>query len=426
MLMPEIIIDLSGLLALGDLPPLLIFWKIFLYGGWVIFFLVFLFGFRRLWIFNQQKKFFNSVEYVLLAIDVPKDNKQGPEAVERFFAHLAGGKSDPPLSFSCELISIDGQIQYLVRTPVQFRDMVEAAIYATYPEAEIIEVEDYTNRLSITFPDEEYDCWAADIVLYNDDAYPIRTYPFFEHKLSGELKDPLTDLLEIMSKLQKGEQVWLQLIITPISDSWKVQGIKLVKKLMGMKVAKKRSLLGDIFYPLRDFFDIIFEAWRQVVGLIFGFGEGKAKEEAVKVDLSPGERRVIEAIQNKISKIGFAVKFRMVYLAKKEFFSKTRGVAGVLGALNQFNTLDMNGFKPDDKAKTSKPAIAGEKRLAAKQNLLFNAYKQRSSQVGARTIILNIEELASLYHFPVSTVKAPLIKKTGSKRGEPPFGLPVV
>jgi len=39
--------------------------------------------------------------------------------------------------------------------------------------------------------------------------------------------------------------------------------------------------------------------------------------------------------------------------------------------------------------------------------------------------ILNIEELATLYHFPVVTVSPPLIKKTGSKRAEPPFGLPV-
>jgi len=39
--------------------------------------------------------------------------------------------------------------------------------------------------------------------------------------------------------------------------------------------------------------------------------------------------------------------------------------------------------------------------------------------------ILNIEELATLYHFPVVSVIPPLIKKTGSKKAEPPFGLPV-
>lgn len=434
--MPEITIDLSGLYALGDLPPLLVFWKLFLYGGWVIFLWVIAWGGWHLWIFRRREKFAESIEYVLLAIDVPKENEQGPEAVERFFANLAGAKASGSkieryfkgyfqLSFSCELISIDGQIQYLIRTPVQSRDMAEAAIYATYPDVEITEVEDYTEQAPDKFPDEEYDCWAADLVLYNDDAYPIRTYPSFEHQLSGEFKDPSTALLEIMGKLQKGEQIWLQLIITPIGSEWKTRAVKLVKKLMGLKMPEIKTKLDKLA-------DVPLNILRQIGDIIPPFQAPTAeKKEERAATLSPGERRVLEAIQNKASKIGFAVKFRAVYLAKKEVFSKARGVAGVLGAINQFNTLDMNGFKPDDRAKTSKPMIAGEKRLAAKQNRLIQAYKKRDNLAGADTCILNIEELASLYHFPASTgkiplIKAPLIKKTGSKRGEPPFGLPTV
>lgn len=426
-------IDLTPLYALGDLPPLLIFWKLFLYGGWVIFIFIIFWAGWRIWISYIQNKFAKSIQYVLLAIDVPRENQQGPEAVERLFAHLAGARYSGSkterylkgyfqLSFSFELISLEGQIQYLIRTPIQFRDLVESAVYATYPDAEITEVEDYTAEAPDKFPNEEYDLWAADLVLYNKDAYPIRTYSSFEHLLSGELKDPLTDLLEILGKLQKGEQVWLQLIVTPISDSWKIASANLVKKLMGIKTGESKTIK---LWLIGDLLSVLVEAWRQVIGLFIGPTELAKKEEKIAA-LSPGERRVIEAIQHKASKIGFAVKFRMVYLGLKEVFSKPRGVAGVLGAINQFNTLDMNGFKPDDRAKTSKPMIAGEKRLAAKQTVLMRAYKNRSSTVGARNCILNIEELASLWHFPVSTVKAPLIKKTGSKRGEPPFGLPVI
>lgn len=426
-------IDITPLYALGDLPPLLIFWKIFLYGGWVIFLWAIILSAWRLWIFYIQGKFAKTIQYVLLAIDVPRENKQGPEAVERLFAHLAGARSSGSkteryfkgyfqLSFSFELISIEGQIQYLIRTPIQFRDLIEAAVYATYPDAEITEVEDYTTEAPDRFPNEEYDLWAADLVLYNKNAYPIRTYPSFEHSLTQELKDPLTDLLEILGKLQKGEQVWLQLIITPISDNWKISSAKMVKKMMGINTSESKTIKLGI---IGDLISIFIEAWRQITGMFIDQNLSILKEEKLAA-LSPGERRVIEAIQNKASKIGFAVKFRIVYLGIKEVFSKARGVAGVLGAINQFNTLDMNGFKPDDQAKTSKPMIAGKKRLSDKQNRLILAYKQRSSLSGARTCILNIEELASLWHFPVSTVKAPLIKKTGSKKGEPPFGLPVI
>ena len=52
-------------------------------------------------------------------------------------------------------------------------------------------------------------------------------------------------------------------------------------------------------------------------------------------------------------------------------------------------------------------------------------YKYRSIWRGRRVFVLNIEELASLWHFPVITVKAPQVKKTEAKRGEPPVLLPV-
>ena len=44
---------------------------------------------------------------------------------------------------------------------------------------------------------------------------------------------------------------------------------------------------------------------------------------------------------------------------------------------------------------------------------------------GAPSFILNVEELATIFHFPMATVKAPLLKKTEAKRGEAPFSLPV-
>jgi len=39
--------------------------------------------------------------------------------------------------------------------------------------------------------------------------------------------------------------------------------------------------------------------------------------------------------------------------------------------------------------------------------------------------VFNIEELATVWHFPMSYVKTPLVQKTQGKRAEPPSGLPV-
>ena len=55
----------------------------------------------------------------------------------------------------------------------------------------------------------------------------------------------------------------------------------------------------------------------------------------------------------------------------------------------------------------------------------MTAFKGRSWGIGATPIVLNSEELATIWHFPAITIKAPLVKKSESKRGEPPVGLPI-
>lgn len=390
---------------------------LFAIGGW------------KLWIIYIQTNYAKKVKQILLAVDVPRENEQGPESVERMFSQLTGaGKKGNKIerfvhgfhrpTFSFEIVSVDGQIRYFIRTPVVFRDMIEAAVYTAYPDAEIKEAEDYVKPVPDKFPDKEYDLWAADMVLYKDQAYPIRTYVSFEHLLTQELKDPLVPLLETMSKLQPGEQIWIQLLVKPTDNNWKDKGKKEVDKLMGKKEKAKKTELDAIV-------DVLGQA-----GDLIGMGGGETRPEKSEDGssaalLSPGERRVVDSIQKKIAKIGFDCKLRVAYVGKKEVFAKNRGVIGILGAIGQFSTLDMNGFVPDSRVKTSEPFFWTKKRLAAKQNKLIKSYKGRSTWQGAKTYVLNTEELASLYHLPLATEKAPLIKTTGSKRGEPPIDLPV-
>ena len=156
-------IDLSYLYYLSIQSPFFILWVLFKNGGWVIFLFIFLWGFKEIWLFNLQRKYLRSIEYIILAIDIPKANEQSAKAMEYFFTQLAGTFSRPnlkekyfqgktQLSFSFEIISLDGYIQFLIYTPKSFRDLVEAAIYAQYPEAEITEVKDYIKIIPEDFP----------------------------------------------------------------------------------------------------------------------------------------------------------------------------------------------------------------------------------------------------------------------------------
>ncbi|MCD6471459.1 hypothetical protein J7K86_02950 [bacterium] len=434
----EITINLYPLLEMGGLPWFVIVWRLFIYGFWFIFLWAFAWGIWQIYLKRNREKFISSQPYVLLAINVPRDNQEGPESAERLFVHLAGARSRGrrkermkgriQIDFSFELVSDGGKIQYYVRTPAYFRDLVESAIYASYPDAEIKEVDDYTKKAPDKFPNEEYNLWGADIGLYNKNVYPIKTYHSFERSMTIKtgltestpmIKDSLADLLEILSKLKPGEQVWLQLIVKPTSQKWVEEGKKIVKKAMGKEVPVKQSMIEKIIsFPVK--------LLESLGDLVFGRGYSSGKKEGKTIaSFSPGERKVIEAIERKISKTGYEVKFRIIYLAKKEVFSKTRGVAGVLGALNEFNTLDMNGFKPIFKT-TDEFIFFPKKNLFKLQNRILEYYKKRNRWAGGKTIILNVEELASIYHFPVSAVKAPLVTKAGSKRAEPPTELPTV
>ncbi|MGB0757628.1 MAG: hypothetical protein ACPGO5_04200 [Patescibacteria group bacterium] len=385
------------------------------------------------WLPGRQVKYINSVDYVLLAIDIPKENEQSPKAVEGIFTTLSGTYSGPnkkeyyldgkvQLPFSLEIVSLDGYIQFLIRTPSPFRDLVEGAIFAQYPDAEITEVNDYVNVVPEKFPDDTYDLWGTELTLFQPDAFPIRTYPYFEHSLSQEFKDPMAALLEVMSRLGQGEQAWLQYVITPIKSSWIEKGNKEVKKLIGEKVTHKKTLAEKLTDPLLNFFHwsadtIVVQAEKN---------EKDSKPEPVNrmQHLTPGEQLVLTAMQTKLSKIGFSTTARFIYTAPKSSFSKAKGVASIMGALSQFNSLDLNSFVPAKGTKTGADYVLVDYRVAKQQNKVLKNYRNRLGVRAAKPFIFNTEELATVFHFPDINVKAPLVKKTEAKRSEPPVALP--
>lgn len=428
--MPVITLDFSYFYELGNLPPWIVMGKLFVSGGWIPFIMISVWGFWKMWKNWRENLYAAKLKIILLAIDIPKETEQTPKAVENMFAHLSGTikglnawekywLGEFVLPFSFEIISIEGQIQFLVRSPAKHRNLVEAVIYAQYPDAEITEVEDYTNVLPLQYPDPEYELFGTELILAKKQFYPIRTYLSFEDKLVGELKDPLSSVLEVMTRLRPGEQLWLQMIIIPAKDDWKEAGEKEAKKLAGHVLPVKKTMVSTII-------GLPHTLLSTVVGQIIpGGGSAAEKQEMFPraLLLTTGERDIIAAIQMKASKPGFRVKFRVVYLAKKDVFKKGP-VYTISGALKQFAALNLNNFKMYSRV-TPKFDYWYERLVRrSKQRKLARAYKFRSPVRGAPLYILNTEELATLYHFPSILVKTPLLQKTEAKRAEPPMGIP--
>ncbi len=408
-------------------------------GGWLILFHLLFFAGLAMWVEWKESRYTAHWKWVVLAVDIPLLNVQTPKAVEQIFAHLAGAHEHEDIAkkfwhgykqphFSFEIISIEGYIQFLIRTEETFRDLVEAAVYAQYPEVEITEVDDYVTSVPTQFPNETHNMWGADFTLTESDTYPLRTYQDFEHTISKDtqLKDPMAAFLESFTRIGPGEQLWFQILVQPTGNDWKEKGIAKVKELVG-DTGHGHHGGSQILQALANAPIKVLEfAGQQIFG-----GEEDAHAESNddsgppnKIQyLTPGESKLVEGIEEKISKIGFKTKMRGVYIARKEVFKVQRAVSALIGAINQFNIPSANSLAPTYGVHTS--YVGAVWRANYRKRLLMNAYKKRKMKVGANPFILNIEELATIWHFPMSHIKTPSLQKIEGKRAEPPATLPI-
>jgi len=80
----------------------------------------------------------------------------------------------------------------------------------------------------------------------------------------------------------------------------------------------------------------------------------------------------------------------------------------------------MNGFAPPSKSKTEAWYLFAGYRTRQRMRTLLAGYRARSNWRGHKSMIMNTEELATVWHFPDIAVKAQLIQKTSSKKSSPP------
>jgi hypothetical protein len=387
---------------------------------WVAVPVFFIALFWRLRLIHKRQEFLAKQKWDMLEVRIPREIVKRPKAMEQVFAAMYGiysyginwqkkyldGTVDLWMSF--EIAAKGGGIGFFIRVPNQWRNLVESSIYGQYPEAEVIETEDYTQELPSTLPDERFDLFGTAFKLAKDSPYPIKTYTAFDEFELDDLKriDPLSAIFEAMSKLKGEERIWLQCIISPTGAA---TGYDIQKE--GAELAKK-----------------IVEENTKVEG-----EEGKVTRKP----LTHGMQEVIKGIENKISKHVFQVTIRYMYVAPKDQFNGQNNPA-ILGSLQQFNTQNMNSLSPDSSTMTIQGGWIARffpkyknRKILEKKRILYDSYVSR--QFGRTNHIsdtekfpvLSSEELATIYHYPISTVKAPQLQRIHSRRAEPPVNLPV-
>ena len=256
-------------------------------------FVLFLLGFVVFTFFRFRGREGRSIDSVLLQIAVPRDNEIKIDAMEQLFSSLHSIKKggwkqkfgvQPTVSF--ELVARQEDIRFYVWTPKDLKDLVEKQIHGAYPDAEILEVEEYN-----IFPEKGKVSYKS-FQLSKQNYYPLRTYK--------ELAtDPLASLTSAMAKMGEGEAAVIQVVISPAGGSWQKGGSSFVSE------TKKQE----------------------------------SDPEKAKFSVPP---KTLEAVESKVSKPGFETSIRAVVVSESEESAKAH-LSNVSAAMGQFSG-DLNSL----------------------------------------------------------------------------------
>ena len=429
-------------------PTLKPAWEIFKSWWWVILPFILWKPFLFFWLWWRIERWLKTVyKPILLEIKIPKEIIKPIRAMEEVMASLNGVIYHPPdwwetwidgqlqTSIALEIISIGGEIHFFIRIHKDYREAVEASIYAQYPKAEITQVDDYTRTVPHDIPNKDWDMWGTDYQFLKPNPYPILTYKKFEREaeiVEEKKVDPIATLLEALAKIKPGEQFWLQIIATPIAEPKKNPAFASFLK-EGEAIRDKLARRPEKPVPK----PILQEAAEVLIsGKPPGVEEKKEEIIPPEMKLTPGEKEIITALEEKISKPVFSTTARFIFLGKREVFFKPNFRLG-FAFFNSYTTQNLNALFPYAPTLTRIHKswflplnFIRPRRYYLRCRRLFWRYRERLDPFFPRTtpwpvrFILNIEELASLYHFPSWEVApVPGVPRVEVKKG-PPSELP--
>ncbi len=314
-----------------------------------------------------------AVEYNLtfLHIKVPPQNEIEISAAEQLFSNLVGLKKPfwksvftGQYRVSLEIVSKPTGIGFYAVVPDDIVSLVEKQINGAYPEAEI----------DIVDPNEIWDrgdfTAVAELKLSGAAFYPIKSFEAEKSKT-----DPLSLITSSMSKLKENEVVAIQIVISPAGDNWRKAGQRFV---------------GDIR------------------------NRGSNPEKKVNIDTT-----FLEGIEKKSSKAGFDSAIRIVSISDDKF-SADAHVRNVVSSFEQFTDVKYTHFS--------------RKRINIKRTIDDFIYRKLDVKsifipffdisVYHNASVLNVQELASVFHLPNKNVQTPNIIWLHARRSSAPTNLP--
>lgn len=371
-----------------------------------------------------NRRYLHVREMTWLEITPPSTISKTPEATEQLFSVIHGTRAARPFkdkllgrspTFSLEIVSTRKEgIRYLLQLEKSHSKSVQKAITSYIPDSKVKEVS--RNNTD-----------AVKVIEFRENGHyvlPLTLTSVFEQH------DPLGYVTGAMTHLSDGEEITLQLVVTPVRMreaeilSHRILGNENILSQVGSKqfagMGRILNIFGKASSGMTDLASEIYS------GTMSGYSDYyrsknrvvQQRAEVVRSDrpprsLSAFEQELMETMHRKVTQPLFQVNLRILVKSPEA----NGHISSMKSALDGYSVPPYQSLK----SKAPMPLIDTRRHKLAVNRL--PSITRRSS------IILAASELASLYHFPSSqvsktdnlitslsrTLPAPVSLKSGKK-----------
>jgi hypothetical protein len=279
---------------------------------------------------------------------------------------------------SFEYVARYQEIFFYVAVPYRARNLMEKLIASYYPDSVVESVEEmdiFSGRSVVR---------ATSLKLDKSYFIPLRTYQKLE-------SDPLNNIATALGRLSGNETTVVQLVVRPCDDDWQDKAHKLEKKLRNGKAL----------------FEVSWNPIEWIAGVVNFFAK-EPEDKKSEDDNDP--KNDAEYIKEKSKKTAFTANVRVICTGDDEL-SVDAQMEHTIASFSQLAGPGYNKLEPN--------------RYLPSGVVLRNYLYRYSSNSGERTMTLNIEELASIFHFPANKYnKTPEIVWQNFKVVKAPANIP--
>ncbi|MBI2482609.1 type IV secretion system DNA-binding domain-containing protein [Candidatus Uhrbacteria bacterium] len=341
-------------------------------------------------------------DLVVLQVLVPKDAQGGDkgdqsiqkiqEAIaktEVFFTSIGGLRAQRGMGswfrgrtdhIAFEIVAHDGQVKFFVAVPNALRSFLEEQLHAQRSDAYIDVARDY----NIFQPTGVV--LGTTLTLKRSGYFPVKSYK----KLDA---DPLDGLTNAMSKVTELEGAAIQLVVRSARKEWRSGGVSIASKMQQGKTLDE-AMGGGWMSGL----------WKSV-----GAASGTASKQPEKIhQLSPMEQEIVKGLEEKAAKFGVDVNVRVLVSAETNDRAKTL-LASITQAFAQYN-IPQYGNMFVTGGTSSAPKLI--------EQFIYRKFDEK------KRLVLNVEEMASVWHLPLPTTETPTVQWLSSRRLPPPVNMP--